>query len=372
MRTLKYLVEKEFKHMWRNPIIPYMIVFFPILVLLIFPWAISFEVKNIKINIVDRSKSSYSQRLINKVDASAYFILNDITDSYESSLRDMDNAHCDVILVIPASFDKDLAKEKKTSVSIVANAVNTTQGLLGNSYLTEIISDFSTDLRYEIMPILKVQKAQNLEVLPQYWYNVTLDYKMFMLPAFIVLMITLICGILPSLNIVMEKETGTIQQMNVTPVSKFNFIISKVIPYWIIGVIILTISIIVTWIIYGLFPSGSLIALYVASIIFIFGITALGIVISNYSQTIQQSMLLTMFFILIIILLSGIFTPISSMPLWAQGIAYVNPLTHLIGIMRLIYLKGNSFMDLLPQMGVLIVFMFVFNGWAVLSYKKSN
>lgn len=206
MRTLKYLVEKEFKHMWRNPIIPYMIVFFPILVLLIFPWAISFEVKNIKINIVDHSKSSYSQRLVDKVEASAYFILNDVTDNYESSLRDMDNAHCDVILVIPSSFDKDLVKEQKASVSIVANAVNTTQGLLGNSYLTEIISDFSTDLRYEIMPILKLQNAQNLEVLPQYWYNVTLDYKMFMLPAFIVLMITLICGILPSLNIVLEKK----------------------------------------------------------------------------------------------------------------------------------------------------------------------
>lgn len=372
MRTLKYLVEKEFKQIWRNPIIPKMILFYPILVLLIFPWAINFEVKNIKVNIVDQSKSSYSQRLTNKIDASAYFILNDVTDSYKSSLQDMDNAACDIILVIPPSFNEKLVKEQKANISIVANAVNTTQGLLGNNYLTEIISDFSSDLRFEIRPILKMQRAQYLEIVPRYRYNETLDYKVFMLPAFIVLMITLICGILPSLNVVLEKEIGTINQINTTPVSKFNFIVAKVIPYWIIGIIILTISILITWIIYGLYPTGSIVGLYVAAIIFIVGISALGIVISNYSDTLQQSMFLVMFFILIIILLSGMFTPVSSMPVWAQVIAYINPLTHFIEIMRLIYLKANTFTDLLQPMGILVAFAFVFNGWAVLSYKKSN
>ena len=372
MRTLKYLIEKEFKQIWRNPIIPKMILGYPVMVLLIFPWAINFEVKNIHINIVDQNKSSYSQRLINKIDASAYFIVNDVTTSYESSLQDMESGKCDIILEIPSSFDESLVKEKNANISIVANALNTTQGLLGNNYLTEIITDFSSDLRFEINPFLITQKAHNLEIVPRYRYNETLDYKVFMLPAFIVLMITLICGILPSLNVVLEKEIGTIHQINTTPVSKFNFILAKVIPYWIIGLIILTISIFITWILFGLFPSGSIIALYIASVIFILGISALGIVISNYSDTMQQSMFLVMFFILIIILLSGMFTPVSSMPVWAKVIAYVNPLTHFIEIMRLIYLKANSFTDLLRPMGVLALFALAFNGWAVLSYKKSS
>jgi ABC-2 type transport system permease protein len=217
-----------------------------------------------------------------------------------------------------------------------------------------------------------VQQAQSLEIVPRYRYNETLDYKTFMLPAFIVLMITLICGILPSLNVVLEKEIGTIHQINTTPVTKLNFILAKVIPYWIIGIIILTISIFMVWIIYGLFPSGSILALYLSSIIFIVGVTALGIVISNYSDTLQQSMFIVLFFILIIILLSGMFTPVSSMPVWAQTIAYINPLTHFIEIMRLIYLKANSFIDLLRPMAILLAFAAVFNGWAVLSYKKSN
>ena len=372
MKTLKYLVEKEFKQIWRNPMIPKMIVFYPILVLLIFPWAINFEVKNIKVNIVDQSRSPYSQRLTNKINASAYFTLNDVPDSYESSMKDMENDRCDIILVIPPSFDESLVKEQKAEISLVANAVNTNQGLLGSNYLTEIINDFASDLRYEIKPVLKVQQAQSLEIVPRYRYNETLDYKTFMLPAFIVLMITLICGILPSLNVVLEKEIGTIHQINTTPVTKLNFILAKVIPYWIIGIIILTISIFMVWIIYGLFPSGSILALYLSSIIFIVGVTALGIVISNYSDTLQQSMFIVLFFILIIILLSGMFTPVSSMPVWAQTIAYINPLTHFIEIMRLIYLKANSFIDLLRPMAILLAFAAVFNGWAVLSYKKSN
>ena len=286
--------------------------------------------------------------------------------------KDMENDRCDIILVIPPSFDEHLVKEQRADISIVANAVNTTQGLLGSNYLTEIITDFAADLRYEIKPILKVQQVQGLEIVPRYRYNETLDYKTFMLPAFIVLMITLICGILPSLNVVLEKELGTIHQINTTPVTKFNFILAKVIPYWIIGIIILTISIFMVWIVYGLFPSGGIVALYLASIIFILGVTALGIVVSNYSDTLQQSMFVVMFFILIIILLSGMFTPVSSMPGWAQAIAYVNPLTHFIEIMRLIYLKANRLIDLLPQMGILVAFAVVFNGWAVVSYRKSN
>ena len=372
MKTIKYLIEKEFKQILRNPIISGMIVGYPIMVLILFPWAIDNEVKNIHIDIVDHSRSSYSQRLINKIDATSYFILNDITNSYQLALEDMEKGECDIILEIPASFDRTLVKEQKADLSIVANAVNTTQGLLGNSYLAEIILDFSSDLRFEIKPILKVQRAQSLEIVPRYRYNETLDYKIFMLPAFIVLMITLICGILPSLNVVLEKEMGTIYQINTTPVSRFSFILAKVIPYWIIGTIILTISLFIIWIIYDLFPTGSILGLYTSSIIFIIGITGLSVVIANYSSTLRQSMFLIMFFILIIILLSGMFTPVSGMPVWAQVIAYSNPLTYFIDIMRLIYLKANSFADILQPMGILVVFALVFNGWAVLSYRKSN
>ncbi|HBU46636.1 MAG TPA: ABC transporter permease, partial [Porphyromonadaceae bacterium] len=173
---------------------------------------------------------------------------------YNDAIGDIEKEKADIVLEIPASFDTDMVKERRAKVMISANAVNSTQGLLGNNYLTQIINDYSQELRTELFPASELSDASHIDAVTDYRYNKRLDYKTFMLPAFIVLMMTLICGILPSLNIVIEKETGTIQQINATPVSKFNFILAKLIPYWIIGLVILTLSFLVTWVIYGLLP----------------------------------------------------------------------------------------------------------------------
>lgn len=370
MGQLKFLVEKEFKQIIRNAIIPKMIVGYPIMVLLIFPWAINFEVNNIKIDIVDYNKSSYSQQLVDKIDASAYFILTNVSTDYNNSMEQMNRKEADIILEIPPTFDRDIVKEKSADVMVVVNAVNSTQGLLGNSYLTQIINDFSREIRAELFPASVMTKGANIEIVPDYRYNKKLDYKIFMIPAFIALMLTLICGIMPSLNIVLEKETGTIQQINATPVNRFSFILAKLIPYWVIGLIILTISFVLVWLVYGLIPVGSFATLYLSSIVFIIAITGLGIIVSNYSDTLQQAMFLVMFFILIIILLSGIFTPISAMPAWAQVITYCNPLTYYIKIMRLVYLQGSGVPDILQPLTILLLFAVVLNGWGIVSYKK--
>lgn len=370
---LKYLIEKEFKQIMRNAIIPKMIIAYPIMVLLIFPWAINFEVKNIKIGIVDQDKSALSRQLIHKISASHYFILQDVSSNHNASIKNLEKGESDIILQIPTHFEHNLMKTHGTDVMISANAVNGTQGLLGNSYLGEIIHDFSDEIRREQMPeALRTSHAPRLEVVPNYQFNQELDYKHFMLPAFIVLMITLICGILPSLNIVTEKETGTIQQINATPVTKFKFIFAKLIPFWIIGLIILTISFFLLWIVYEFFPTGSFIWIFLSAIVFIVGISGFGIIISNYSETLQQSMFLVMFFILIVILLSGMFTPVESMPMWAQTIAHLNPLTYFIEIMRRIYLKGSELFDILTPLSILFGFALVLNAWAVLSYRKST
>lgn len=370
MRVLGFLIEKEVKQSMRNPIIPVLIMIYPVLVLLIFPWAVSFEVKNIRVNIVDNSKSIYSQRLTEKISASQYFILNDTPFSYDQAMSDIENKKADIILEIPESFDRDIVKEQGANVFISANAVNSTQGLIGSNYLTHIVTDFSSQLRSELMHELEQMNMPKVELVTNYRYNQTLDYKTFMLPAFIVLLVSLITGILPSLNIVGEKETGTIQQINTTPISKFSFILAKLIPYWVIGLIIISVSFLATWLIYGLLPVGGFLPLYVSGVIFIVGISGLGIIVSNYSETLQQSMFLMMFFILIIILLSGLFTPIASMPKWAQFIAYSNPLTYFMQIMRMVYLKGSGLVDILKPLGMLVLFAIGINTWSVLSYRK--
>lgn len=312
--------------------------------------------------------------MIQKVDASKYFIINNITSDYNEAIVDIEQSDADIILEIQPSFDKDIVRNRTAEVMLSANSVNGTRGLLGNAYLSQILNDYSSELRSELAHkgTPTRQKMSFISVIPQYKFNENLDYKVFMIPALMVMMVTLICGILPALNIVSEKENGTIQQINVTPVNKYQFILAKLIPYWVIGFIILSIAFVVVGLLYGIWPAGGFLPLYVSSLVFIVGISGFGLIISNYSATLQQAMFLAFFFILIIILLSGLFTPIASMPTWAQVVARSNPLSYFMEIMRMIYLKGSSYSGIAAPLLSLVGFAFGFNLWAVLSYSKSN
>jgi len=370
MKTIKYLIEKEFKQMFRNSLIPRLILLFPTMVLLVFPWAVSFEVKNIKLDVVDHSKSVYSKRLTDKIAASKYFILNDTPLDYNTAMLNMDNGETDMIIEIPASFDQT------SSVGVAVNSVNGTQGLLGSNYIMRIVNDFSSELREELINTIPPQSMSviantpKVDIIPQYKFNPSLDYKDFMIPGFMVLLLTILCGILPALNIVMEKENGTINQINVTPVSKAGFILAKLIPYWTVGLIVMIISVVLSYILYGLWPAGSVIAILFSAIIFILSISGLGIIISNYSETMQQASFLVMFFILILVLLGGMFTPVSSMPTWAQTIAAVNPFKYLTSTFRMIYLNGSTLADVSGNLFALVLIAIALNGWAIFSYKK--
>ncbi|HLW08832.1 MAG TPA: ABC transporter permease [Fermentimonas sp.] len=376
MKTLKFLIEKEFKQLFRNTLIPRLIVMFPIMVLLVFPWAVSFEIKNIKIDVVDHGKSSYSKRFTNKVASSKYFILNDTPLDYQTAMLNMENGETDMIIEIPVSFDKDIVKSQTSSIGVAVNSVNGTQGLLGSNYIMQIANEFSTELRGELINTLppkskaSIMNMPKIDIVPQYKYNPELDYKNFMIPGFMVLLLTILCGILPALNIVMEKENGTINQINVTPVSKINFILAKLIPYWVVGIVVMIISITLGYVIYDLWPAGSVIAVLISAIVFILSVSGLGIIISNYSETMQQASFLVMFFILILVLLGGMFTPVSSMPTWAQTIAAINPFNYLTKTFRMLYLNGSTLSEVSINLFALGIIAVVLNGWAVYSYKK--
>lgn len=376
MKTLKFLIEKEFKQMFRNPLIPRLIVMFPTMVLLVFPWAVSFEVKNIKIDVVDHGKSIYSKRLTDKVAASKYFILNDTPLDYQTAMLNMENGKTDMILEIPASFDKDIVKSQTSTVGVAVNSVNGTQGLLGSNYIMQIVNDFSSEMRGELINTLPPQSRATImnmprvDIVPKYKYNPELDYKNFMIPGFMVLLLTILCGILPALNIVMEKENGTIQQINVTPVRRTYFILAKLIPFWVVGLVVMIISVSAAYLLYGLWPMGNVLAILFSSIVFILSISGLGLIISNYSETMQQASFLVMFFILILILLGGMFTPVSAMPAWAQTIAAINPFSYLTKTFRMIYLNGSTLADVSNNLFAMAIIAVVLNGWAVFSYKK--
>ncbi len=369
---LKFLLEKEFKQILRNPFLPRLILAYPFMAILIFPLAANFEVKNINLCVIDNDHSTYSRQLTQKVVSGGYFHLTAVASNYKQALKSIETDQSDIVLEIPSNFEKDLVREQNAKLMISANAVNGTKGGLGSAYLSSVIANFSNEIRSKWVNPVGVTTAKVIEIVPTNKFNPSLQYNIFIVPALMVMILTLLCGFLPALNIVGEKESGTIEQLNVTPISKKMFIISKLIPYWIIGFIVLTISFGVAYMVYDLKPVGSLRTIYFFATIYILGISGFGLVISNYSDTMQQAMFVIFFFMLILLLLSGLFTPVESMPQWAQHITAINPLKYFMQVMRLVYLKGSGISELKTQLIAISSFAIIFNLVAVLSYKKTN
>ena len=361
MLMLKFLIEKEFKQIFRHSFIPKLLVAFPLMAMLVFPWAATMEIKHINIHIVDLDHSALSQRLIHKIEASTYFNLTGLSASHSQAMMSVESGKADIILEIRPDL----------TMTISSNAVNGVKGGLGASYLAGILQEYAQEVRNKEAPVTGPASLPTIRIIDQYRYNPHLNYQIFMIPALMVMLLTLVCGFLPALNIVGEKEAGTIEQMNVTPVSRFAFIIAKLIPYWLMGIVIFTLCCgIAAWV-YGLTLAGSFLALYFFAAIYILVVSGVGLIISNHSSTLQQAMFVMFFFMMIMILISGLFTPVSSMPQWAQAITRINPLKYFIQVMRAIYLKGSGIADLLPQLAALFGFALFTNIWAVLSYRKT-
>ncbi|MDR3235878.1 MAG: ABC transporter permease [Prevotellaceae bacterium] len=367
---IKFLIEKEFKQIARHSFIPKLIFVMPLVMMLFLPWVADMEMKNINISIVDNDHSSYSERLVEKIAASTYFVLSDISADNDEAMKSIEANVADLILEIPSGFERNLIREGAVDMMISANAVNSTKGGIGSSYLSVILNDYASEIRESLMPVQGKTVVPVVGIVSQNRFNPHLDYKIFMIPALIVMLLTMIGGFLPALNIVGEKEQGTIEQMNVSPVGKFTFIIAKLIPYWVIGFVILSLCMLVAFVVYGLVPAGSIATVYFFSALYILVVSGLGLVISNYADTMQQAMFIMFFFMMILLLMSGLFTPVTSMPDWAQAITVINPLKYFIDVMRAVYLKGSNILQLHAQAMALCCFAVFFNLWAVLSYRK--
>ncbi len=369
---LKFLLEKEFKQLLRGGLVPALLFGMPLMMMGIFPWAANMEMRNINVTVVDNDRSSYSSRLIGKVDASAYLCLESFVSDYDAAMERIERGSADLILEIPEHFERDIIHEGMAPLSISANAVNGTKGNLGSMYTTSVAMSLASEITDENRAYASSSDTPVVEVVSQNRFNPHMDYKVFMVPALMVMLLIMLCGLLPALNIVSEKEVGTIEQINVTPVSKFSFILAKLIPYWILGFCVLALCFLLARLFYGLAPAGSFATIYAAAGLFVLTISGFGLMISNYSETMQQATFVMMFFMIILILLSGLFTPISSMPHWAQNITIFNPTKYMMQVMRLVYLKGSPTSQLTTPFVALALFALVLNLGAILSYRKSS
>ena len=357
--TLRYLIQKEFLQIRRNSFMPKIIFIFPIVVMCVMPWVMNQEVKNIRVDVVDNDRTSLSQQLVHQIEASNYFIFNGQKATYQEAMKDVESTAADIVLVIPQDYSKDVVNGRQPQVLIAANAVNGTKGSIGSSYLSQIVSSSNlSPLTTPLSPLFLYNKGQN--------------YKVFMIPALMGILMMMLCGFLPALNIVGEKEKGTIEQINVTPVSKWSFILAKLIPYWIIGLLVLTVCLVLSWLVYGITCQGPLLLIYLLAILQALFFSSFGLIVSNYSDTMQQAMLVMWFFVVCLMLLSGLFTPTRSMPDWAYLTTYVNPMHYFIDAIRTVFVRGGGFHAIAHQVIALSAIASVMAVWAVQSYKKNR
>lgn len=344
--TLKYLLQKEFLQIRRNAFLPKLIIMFPIVIMCVMPWVMQMEVKNIVVDVVDIDHTVESQRLVQQIAASSYFIFGGQKNTYVEAMKDIEMGRADVILEI-----------RDGKYLIAANAVNGTKGSMGSAYLSQIIS----------APVSTFSAASVLTL-----YNKQQNYKLFMIPALFAIVMMLMTGFLPTLNIVGEKEAGTIEQINVTPVSKWSFILAKLIPYWLIALFVITVCLLLAWLVYDISPVGPVWLIYVLAMLLALFFSSFGLIVSNYSDTMQQAIFVMWFFVVSIMLLSGLFTPTRSMPQWAYLTTYINPMHYFIDAIRTVFIRGGGLHETAHQVIALAGIGTLMGCWAVQSYKKNS
>lgn len=392
MSVLRTLIIKELRQFRRNPFLPKLVVGFPLAIVLILPWIANMDVKGVSVGIVDADRSDVSRRITSHVEASEYLSLHNLYADYPSALTDLEDGHIDAILEIPNGFGHSLHTTPKR-LCIWANGVNAMKGSLGSQYLMQTVMRAlpmgSTPVRppvesSEILhsPLTSLKLLHSAEPASSLcsrsiatlsvvnFYNPTMDYKHFMIPALMIMVMVMVGGFLPALNLVSEKELGTIEQINVTPVSRLTFTLSKLIPFWIICLLELALCMTLAFLVYGLPVTGSVGAIFLAALLFIIIMSSIGVIIANLSDTMQQTMFLMLFIVLSFILLSGLMTPVESMPLWTQHFTRLLPPTYMVEIMRAVYLRGTTVAELSGSYLALAAFALTFATLASFTYRK--
>ncbi|MEE9431962.1 MAG: ABC transporter permease [Melioribacteraceae bacterium] len=373
MNRLFYVIQKEFIQIFRNKAMLPMITVLPIIQMILLSFAATNEVRNVKIAIVNQNHSTYSMQLIEKIRTSDRFILVDLPASIKQSDELMQEGNADIVLVIPSEFEKNFHRDKSATLQLLVNAINGQQASLGAGYLSAIIQLFNKEIRQDAAPHLVVQKVNpspRIIIENSYWYNPELNYKHFMIPGILAELVCMLIMLLSAMNVVREQEIGTIEQINVSPITKWQFILGKMIPFLLIGLFILSVGLITGKLLFDVPMIGNLLIVFAYSVVNLTAVLGLGLFISNISNTQQQALFTTFFFVIIFILMSGLFTPIESMPKWAQYLTIPNPIAQFVYVMRSVLLKGSSFFDVAYNFQVTAILAVLFNALAVISYKK--
>jgi ABC-2 type transport system permease protein len=380
MRTLRFLLQKEFLQIVRDHVMLRLIIVMPVVQLVILSSAATFEVKRARMYLVDLDRTELSRGLATRLTSSGRFVLRGASPSMAAANDAMLGRRTDMILRIPVDFERDVVRTGRAPVQLVLNAEDGAAAGVTQSYAAQIISAYAAELGVEVAPSLATtgstsersprRGVPNVDLRARGWYNAELNYRDYMIPGILVQLVTIIGTMLTAMNIVREKEIGTLEQLNVTPITRGTFIAAKLIPLWTIAMLELAIGLLVARLVFDVPMRGSIPLVFVGAAIYLVAALGIGLWISTLAETQQQAMFVAFFVMMIYLLMSGLFTPLRSMPTWAQWIAEFNPVMHFIRMMRAVMLKGAGLADVYQTLLILAAYGAAVVALAVRQYAK--
>jgi ABC-2 type transport system permease protein len=357
-----------------------MLFVMPVIQLVVLANAATFEVKRAELWVVDQDHTELSREVVDRFTGSGRFVAVGRSATAAAGNEALVAGRADVVLVIPARFERDLRRTRHGDLQLVLDAVDGAQAGVIQGYASQILTAYSATLGTAIAPVVRTAGGSGdpaprpgggrLEVRSRGWYNTDLDYQRYMVPGILVQLITLVGTLMTALNIVREKEAGTLDQLNVTPISRAAFITAKLVPLWTIALVLLAIGLVIGWLVFGVPVTGSLLLIFGGAGLFLVAALGIGLWISTVAETQQQALFITFALTMVYTLMSGLFTPVHGMPAWARTAAQVNPLLHFIALMRAVMLKGSGVVDVLPHLLALAAAGAIILTIAVRQYRK--
>ncbi|MCB9058475.1 MAG: ABC transporter permease [Calditrichae bacterium] len=371
MHRVLYLVQKEFRQILREKAFIGIIFVMPFIQIVVLGFAITTDVKNVTLGVVDYDKSSASRRIIDAFDKTSSFIYMYNLESEKAAQKKLDEGLIKVAIIIPENFERDLRSAHAPVVQALIDGVDGNSAGVATAYVSQIARKLQIEWLQDAGVAPQVLSKMHLtQIEPRMLYNASLESKNNIIPGIIAVLLTMITAFLTGMSIVREKEIGTLEQLMVTPIKNYELILGKIIPFIIVAFLLMLVGILAGGLIFGIWVKGSIVLLFALSILFSLSTLGLGIFASTVSKTQQQAMFIAWFFAIFAILLSGFFIPIQNMPDWVQVVTYLNPLRYFIVIIREIYLKGTPLVYLLNETLAMGIFGLVTFTLASLRFHK--
>lgn len=368
LKVLGSFLKKEFRQLTRSREMLAVLFVLPAMQLLVMGFAVTNEVKNVDISFFDYDRSALSRSLIASFSSTDRFRIVPVSES-EHPAELLFRWKSKVVIVIPAGFAQNCLALRPTQLQVISDGIDGNSAAISNAYVQSCLLRFSQSLLGgRDLSLLKVKPSPDL--ITQMSFNRDLKSNLNIIPGIIAVLVTVSSMVLSALSLVKEKELGTLEQLLVTPLRKYQLLIGKLLPYLIISILQLQVAMLLAFLLFKITLAGSYLVLMLFSLIYLFTTLGLGIFISTRVSSQQQAMFFSWFLMVVMILLSGFFVPVQNMPKGIRLISWISPLTHYMTVLREIVVKGSSLLQLKNELLILGCSGIAVFGFSVLSFRK--